>query len=85
MSVPINGTLFNGTQNDTVFETPMGMYLMNESEVLVVVHKSSSSNIPEPVTIQVVDNDYTVEVWGHSAGKFIDISNQTAYVEQYHR
>jgi hypothetical protein len=41
VSAPIKHTFFNGIQNDTVAETPMGTTFKNEKEVLVVVHNPS--------------------------------------------
>jgi len=42
LSISIESTFFNGMQNDTVHETPMGTTFANESEVLVNVHNPSA-------------------------------------------
>lgn len=44
LSVSVQSTFFNGIQNNTVAETPMGSSFENETEVLVVVHNPSGKH-----------------------------------------
>lgn len=73
-AVPLKHTFFNGIQNDTVEQTPMGKYFQNETEVLVVVHNPSAATSKQFVEIQTVHANYNVSVWCSKSKKFYDIS-----------
>lgn len=78
LSVPLKHTFFNGVQNETVEETPMGKYFKDEKEVLVVVHNPSSSWNKQFVEIQAVTGAYNVSVWCSKSKKFYDITDQVS-------
>lgn len=63
IKTPIKHTFFNGIQNDTVADTPMGTYLKNDREVVVVVHNPNAKVNKQSVEIQVPDSAYAVSVW----------------------
>lgn len=81
----LQGTFFNGVQNDTVAETPMGTYLKDEKEVLVVVHNPSGKVNKQFVEIQVPDSSYSVQAWCPHSKKFYDITAKTSFMRQFHR
>lgn len=85
ISVPLKHTFFNGIQNDTVEETPMGTTFKNDTEVLVVVHNPTSATSKQFVEIQTTYNYYNISVWCSKSKKFYDISNQVGVFNQTHR
>jgi len=42
LTIETQATFFNGYQNDTVEETPMGTTFKDETDVLIAVHNPSS-------------------------------------------
>lgn len=75
LTIPLKHTFFNGIQNDTVADTPMGTYFKNDQEVLVVVHNPSGKVNKQFVEIQVPSSGYAVSVWCSKSKEFYDISS----------
>lgn len=59
----LQGTFRNGIQNDTVADTPLGSYLKNYKNILVVVHNPNMKVNQQMVEIQVSNSAYAVSVW----------------------
>lgn len=85
LSVSVQSTFFNGIQNDTVAQTPMGTTFKDEQELVVVVHNPSAKFTDSPVKIQVPSNAYSVQVWNPKTKHFYNITEQCSFMRQHHR
>jgi hypothetical protein len=84
-TIGLQSTFYNGMQNDTVAQTPMGTYLKDKKDVLVVVHNPSGKVNKQFVEIQVPRSAYAVKVWCSKSKKFYDITSQSSFLRQFHR
>lgn len=70
LTINATTTFFNGYQNDTVAETPMGTTFKNETDVLIAVHNPSIKSAYENVEIQVPSSNYAVQVYSTETKQF---------------
>lgn len=84
VTIDTQTTFYNGYQNDTMAETPIGTLFKNEQNVLVAVH-NPSSKFTENVEIQVPSSAYAVQVFCLKTKQFYDITSNCSYLRQHHR
>lgn len=85
ITIDSQATFFNGLQNDTVSETPMGTIFKDETDILVAVHNPSTKFTENHLEIQVPSTAYAVQAYCPHTKQFYDITSNCTFLRQHHR
>jgi len=72
---------FNGAQNDTIADVPMGLH--NQDESIVIVHNPAAQVYTQLVRIKVPSQNYSAKVWCSHDKEFKDVAVDV--LKQEHR